>query len=145
MSGECVISSVLSRCSKNLKQWMNQCSSSMLQLSFIWLTKENISWRCEGGPTQKTQREEKPQAQFWLLYMFFLLPLSLPYINWASQEGCLGPHGLWPAWVLCSQYVPGKNTGAGCHFLLQGIFPAQGSNLHLLPMQMPKMPLALYH
>ena len=23
---------------------------------------------------------------------------------------------------------PGKNTGAGCHFLLQGIFPTQGSN-----------------
>ena len=27
---------------------------------------------------------------------------------------------------------PGKNTGVGCHFLLQGIFPTQGSNLHLL-------------
>ena len=26
----------------------------------------------------------------------------------------------------------GKNTGVGCHFLLQGIFPTQGSNLHLL-------------
>ena len=25
-----------------------------------------------------------------------------------------------------------KNTGVGCHFLLQGIFPAQGSNLGLL-------------
>ena len=25
----------------------------------------------------------------------------------------------------------GKNTGGGCHFLLQGIFPTQGSNLHL--------------
>ena len=24
---------------------------------------------------------------------------------------------------------PGKNTGVGCHALLQGIFPAQGSNL----------------
>ena len=23
------------------------------------------------------------------LYMFFLFPLSLPYVNWASQEGCL--------------------------------------------------------
>ena len=23
---------------------------------------------------------------------------------------------------------PGKNTGVGCHFLLHGIFPAQGSN-----------------
>ena len=27
---------------------------------------------------------------------------------------------------------PGKNTGQGCHFLLQGIFPTQGSNLGLL-------------
>ena len=27
---------------------------------------------------------------------------------------------------------PGKNTGVGSHFLLQGIFPTQGSNPHLL-------------
>ena len=27
---------------------------------------------------------------------------------------------------------PGKNTGVGCHFLLQGIFPTQDSNLSLL-------------
>ena len=27
---------------------------------------------------------------------------------------------------------PGKNTGVGCHFLLQEIFPTQGLNLHLL-------------
>ena len=27
---------------------------------------------------------------------------------------------------------PCRNTGVGCHFLLQGIFPAQGSNLLLL-------------
>ena len=28
---------------------------------------------------------------------------------------------------------PGKNTGVGCHALLQGIFPTQGSNLGFLP------------
>ena len=27
---------------------------------------------------------------------------------------------------------PGKNTGVGCHFRLQGIFPTQGTNLNLL-------------
>ena len=27
---------------------------------------------------------------------------------------------------------PGKNTGVGCHALLQGIFPTQGSNPGLL-------------
>ena len=28
--------------------------------------------------------------------------------------------------------ISGKHTGVGCHFLLQGIFPAQGSNPHFL-------------
>ena len=31
-----------------------------------------------------------------------------------------------------SRDSPGKNTGVGCHALLQGIFPTQGSNPHLL-------------
>ena len=31
---------------------------------------------------------------------------------------------------------PGKNTGVGCHFLLQGIFPTQGLNPSLLHWQM---------
>ena len=30
-----------------------------------------------------------------------------------------------------SMGYPGKNTGVGCHFLLQDIFPTQGSNLGL--------------
>ena len=29
---------------------------------------------------------------------------------------------------LCVWDFPGKNTGVDCHFLLQGIFPDQGSN-----------------
>ena len=33
--------------------------------------------------------------------------------------------------VLWSWNSPGKNIGVGCHFLLQGIFLTQGSNLHL--------------
>ena len=39
---------------------------------------------------------------------------------------------LWPARILCLWDSPDKNTGAGCHALLQGIFLTQGSNLHLL-------------
>ena len=33
--------------------------------------------------------------------------------------------------LLCPWDFPGKNTGMGCHFLLQGIFPTEGSNPHL--------------
>ena len=31
-----------------------------------------------------------------------------------------------------SMGFPGRNSGVGCHFLLQGIFASQGLNLHLL-------------
>ena len=34
--------------------------------------------------------------------------------------------------LLCSWDSPGKHTGVGCHALLQGILPNQGSNLRLL-------------
>ena len=34
----------------------------------------------------------------------------------------------WTARLLCPWDSPVKNTGVGCHFLLQQIFPTQGSN-----------------
>ena len=34
----------------------------------------------------------------------------------------LQSHGLWPARLHCPRNSPGKSTGVGCHFLLQGIF-----------------------
>ena len=37
-----------------------------------------------------------------------------------------------PLRLLHSWDFSGKNAGVGCHFLLQGIFPTQGLNLHLL-------------
>ena len=47
-------------------------------------------------------------------------------------------------WSLPGSSVPGilqaKNTGVGCHFLLQGIFPTQGSNPGL-----PHCRQILYH
>ena len=44
----------------------------------------------------------------------------------------LQPHGQQLTTLLCPWDFPGKNTRGGCHFLLQGIFPSQGSNWHLL-------------
>ena len=73
--------------------------------------------------------------------------------NWApeqQQQMCsvvsdsLWPHTLQPARLLCPWDVPGKNSGVGCHFLLQGIFPTQGSNLLLLGLlhrQVDSLPL----
>ena len=44
----------------------------------------------------------------------------------------LRSHGLQPTRLLRPWNSPGKSTGEGCHFLLQGIFLIQGSNLGLL-------------
>ena len=40
----------------------------------------------------------------------------------------LRPRGPWPARLLCPWDFSGKNAGAGCHFLTEGIFPTQGLN-----------------
>ena len=44
----------------------------------------------------------------------------------------LWPQGLQLTRLLCPWDFPGNDTGVGCHFLLQGIFPTQGSNPGLL-------------
>ena len=70
----------------------------------------------------------------------FVLSFCLFFLWWARlkvksevvTQSCLtlcnpmdySPPGSWD--------FPGKDTGVGCHFLLQGIFPTQGSNLGLL-------------
>ena len=48
-----------------------------------------------------------------------------------SLQSCLTlwPYGLYSARLLCPWDFPGKNTGVGCHAILQGIFPTQGIEL----------------
>ena len=42
------------------------------------------------------------------------------------------PSGLSPSRLLCPWTFPDKNTGVGCHFILQRILPTKGLNPHLL-------------
>ena len=84
-----LIFSVLSPQSKNVKRRTDQHYSSV-----YWLAKGNTSSRRAGRLTQKTRSPQRPPAHlaiFWLFYFYvsFLSPLDLPYVNWASEEGCL--------------------------------------------------------
>ena len=65
---------------------------------------------------------------YWKNYSCDSLSLSL------VPQSCpiLWPHGLQPARLLCPWDSPGKNTGVGCHFILQGTFLTQVLNLGLL-------------
>ena len=52
------------------------------------------------------------------------------------------PHGLQPTRLLYPWDFPCKNTGVGCHSLLQDTFLTQRSNLGLLPWQADSLPLS---
>ena len=54
------------------------------------------------------------------------------FVSCSVVPDALQPHGLHPTRLLCPWDFPGKDTGVGCHFLLQRILPTQGSNLDLL-------------
>ena len=47
----------------------------------------------------------------------------------SAMSNPLWTHGLLPIRLLCLWDFPCKNTGVGCHSLLQGLFLTQGSNL----------------
>ena len=64
--------------------------------------------------------------------LFFIFPETTGSVSCSVMSDSLRPHGLWPTRFLCPWDSPGKNTGVSCHFLLQGIFPNQGPNPHLL-------------
>ena len=85
-----------------------------------------------------------------------------PQTRWPTGKGCivvhfwrlllfscsvvfdsLCPSGLQPARLLCPWDSLSKNTGVGCHALLQGTFPTQGLNLCLLYRQANSLLLRL--
>ena len=64
-----------------------------------------------------------------IINLFFFLSLSTcAVLSHSVVSDSLRPHRLQPARVLCPWDSQAKNTGVGCHALLQGIFPTQGSN-----------------
>ena len=66
------------------------------------------------------------------LHLISLLRTSLLCVSCSVMSDSLQPHGLQPSRLLCPWDSPGKNTGVGCHFLLQGIFLTQRLNMGLL-------------
>ena len=61
--------------------------------------------------------------------MNFCLSVMLRH---SVMSNSLQPHGLQPAPFFGPWDSLGQNTGVGCHALLQGLFPTQGSNPGLL-------------
>ena len=73
----------------------------------------------------------------WNLYLslklkFLIINIMSKFIHKLSEvaESCPSLCDPKACRLLNPWNFPGKSTGVGCHFLLQGIFPTQRSNLH---------------
>ena len=53
-------------------------------------------------------------------------------VSCSVMSDSLQPEGMYPSRLLCLWNSPGKNPGVGSPYLLQDIFPTQGSNLGVL-------------
>ena len=100
------------------------------------------------GFTVYSESDDLCLQQFWKIIRISLNNVSLPFslffpsgtpIRWlldllkymcSVMSNSTRPHGLQPSRLLHPWNFPGKNTGKGCHFLLQEIFSTHGLNLH---------------
>ena len=82
-----------------------------------------------GSWTHRTRRENRARD---IHRGSPMLLMQCVLINCSLLSNSLQHHRLLAARVLGSWNFPAKNTGMGCHFLLQGIFLTQGSNPHFL-------------
>ena len=91
----------------------------VLQLSFIGKQRKIHPRGKRAGPPKRQEEKRSPRLNFDSSFdMLFLLPLSLPYVNWASQEGQL----FYLRSSLWSLHLP--------LFYFCGLFPSLSFNHH---------------
>ena len=98
--------------------------------------KKKITWRLNNTLLKNQWVSEKIKKEI-LKYLETnnnenLTIQNLGLLSCSVMSNSLWLYGLQPTRLLSPWDFPGKNTGVGCHVLLQGIFPTQGLNLHLL-------------
>ena len=102
------------------------------------LLKKGLDCFSSHHPVTKESKEISGLWVSFLYHAFFLLPLCPSPIQpkWCVLPACsVVSDSLQPQANPCPRDYSGKNTGVDCHFLLQGIVPTQGLNLHLLWLQ----------
>ena len=87
--------------------------------------------------TENWKSPAEHRNHFVVTFLINLIPFPIPTCTGLCTVALIvsdssQPMGCITSQVLCQWDFLGKHTGMGCHFLLQGIFPTQGSNLCLL-------------
>ena len=112
------------------------CDLSSIQFTNHLTKKYSIQASVVPGHIQVTIKVTPMGAIFFSVFMGML--------SRSVMSDSLRPHGA-PGRLLSPWSFQGKNSRVGCHFLLQEIFPTQGSNpclLYLLHWQVASLPLS---
>ena len=105
-------------------------SASVLPMSI-----QGISFRIDWldhlaaqGTLKSLLQQHNSKASVLQSSAFFTVQLSLLVLVLVAQSCPALCNPMEPVRLLCPWDSPGTNIGVGCHCLLQGIFPTQGSN-----------------
>ena len=104
----------------------------------------NLTWKNDWKTLltwgrKQASRLEKPRE---LKYIYIYVCVCVCVLSHSPMSKSFQPCGLHPARLLCPWDIPGKDTGLGCHFFLQGMFQTQRLNLCPLHRQMNFLPLS---
>ena len=101
--------------------------------SLVYLFNSNFSDYTMGQGLESNLAFLLWHRSVWLtLVVCYLVVKSCPTLLWPPE----------PTRLLCPRDFLDKNTGMGCHFLLQEIFPSQELNPCLLFQQADSLPLS---
>ena len=89
-----------------------------------------IPWTEEPGRLQSMGCKESDTIEELNTHTYFKIKVTVESESFGHSvvSNCSQPHRLQPTRLPCAWDSPGKNTGVGCHFLLQRIFPNLGLN-----------------
>ena len=120
------------------KQVMCKCVWNLRK--FRELPNENFHNPCHPEKTLTSARLINKKSITWSYVgeefcgCFYLVTKSCPTLS--NTMNCSPPG------FSVHRVIPGKSSGVGCHFLLQGTLLTQGWNLHLLHWQADSLPLS---
>ena len=116
------------------KTWRRLLCDSFALFSFCFLKSNCFQGTEEGNEEARKEGRQAGKQEEWRqggqeegkTWAFRCLHVCVLSRIWLFET----PLDFTP-WLLCPWESPGKNTGGGCHALLQGTFPTQGSHLRL--------------
>ena len=118
-------------------------SQALLLLSCLCFSpSSSLGLEC---PPQFFSFKNQPKCHLQIMCVFVYVCVCVRARSVAQSCPTLRPPGLEPTRFLSPWHFPGKNTEAGCHFLVQGIFPTQGlkhCRLHFLSLEADSLPLS---